>query len=158
MSYTATYISANSFSVPNDKREFFVATARVMVDCNGTLKYSSITSSSFADGITTVVLTQSVLTDPCGDCFVFPFFSGPTGNMPIHTHEDDDTGGSGVVGSPAQYEWNDTQIRFKNTDGSWGDWVELGGDAGSVWRVGNGTPSNGLGIDGDYYLDLGEVS
>ena len=158
MSYTATYISANSFSVPNDKREFFVATARTMVDCGGTLKYSSIVSSSFADNKTTVVLTQSVLTNPCGDCFVFPFFSGPTGNMPIHTHEDDNTGGSGVIGTPPTHELNEdaTQIRFRQSNGTWGDWVS--GPPGSVWRVGYGIPSNSLGVDGDYYLDLGEAS
>jgi hypothetical protein len=29
------------------------------------------------------------------------------------------------------------------------------GAAGAVWRTGSGVPSNGLGIDGDYYLDTG---
>ena len=136
MSYAATYISANSFSVPNDKRGFFMPTARAMIDCNGTLKYSSIASASFGSGITTVVLTQSVLTDPCGDCFVFPFFSGPEGNMPIHTHEDDDTGGDGVVGFPPAHEVseNGTQIRFRQSGGEWGNWLIVQG-LGFTYRL-----------------------
>lgn len=57
---------------------------------------------------------------------------------------------------------------YKKTAGSWGSTGNIKGPtgatggtgpagadgaAGSVWRDGTGTPSNGLGVNGDYYLD-----
>lgn len=33
-------------------------------------------------------------------------------------------------GSPPEYEWNQTSLRFKNPDGTWGKWVDLKGSSG----------------------------
>jgi len=35
-----------------------------------------------------------------------------------------------VKGSPPEYEWNQTSLRFKNPDGTWGKWVDLKGSSG----------------------------
>lgn len=156
--WTAVYISANSFKVATNVSAYFLPTERVVVDCDGTPVYSSILSVSYADNWTTVVLTESVLTDPCGVCNVGGITSGPTGNMPDHDHSATGKGGSGVIGAPAQYEWDGTQIRFKNPDGSWGEWVELGGVDGATWYTGTEEPSSGIGVDGDYYIIVEDIS
>lgn len=39
-------------------------------------------------------------------------------------------GPQGPVGAIPAHEWNGTQIRFQNPDGSWGPWVDLVGPAG----------------------------
>lgn len=45
---------------------------------------------------------------------------GPTGPQ----------GPQGGVGDVPEHEWNGTQIRFRNPDGSWGPWVNLQGPEG----------------------------
>jgi len=35
-----------------------------------------------------------------------------------------------IKGSPPEYEWNQTSLRFKNPDGTWGKWVDLKGSSG----------------------------
>lgn len=156
--WTAVYISANSFKVATNVSAYFLPTERVVVDCNGTLVYSSVYSVSYADGWTTVTLTESVLTDPCGVCNVGGVIAGDTGNLPDHDHSKTGQGGTGVIGSPAQYEWNGTQIRFKNTGGSWGEWVDIGGADGATWYTGIEEPSSELGVDGDYYMIVEDIS
>jgi hypothetical protein len=148
--YAATYIAANQFSVEDDKTNFFHLTEIIRIEDNGTYKYSSINDVDFGDGLTTVTITQSILVGPCGNVEPSGIWSGPTGNTPAHTHEDDNTGGSGIKGSPPLHEWNGTELRFKQTDGSWGDWTDLGG---AEWFTGyDDPPSDELGEDGDCYL------
>jgi hypothetical protein len=131
MEWDAIYVAANQFKILNDQRSWFVATERVQVDCDGTLIWSSIGTVSFDSTYTIVTITKSVLTDPCTTARVGGVYSGATGNLPPHTHEDDDTGGSGVVGSPPAHEWRNynTEIRFKDPYGEWGEWADLQGDS-----------------------------
>lgn len=130
--WAATYISANSFSVEGDQTAFFKPTERAIIDCDGTLKYSSIDTVDLDLGDTIIVLKKSILTDPCGDVMLGGIWVGASGNLPPHTHEDDDTGGPDVYGIP--------------------------GLDGTVWRFGEGVPSDSLGNDGDFYIDLEEPS
>lgn len=37
---------------------------------------------------------------------------------------------NGLDGKTPEHEWDDTQIRFQNPDGSWGEWVDLRGRPG----------------------------
>ena len=49
------------------------------------------------------------------------------------------------------YEWNGTDIRFKNPDGSWGDWVDLKGEPGQDGADGSSGgqgPAGPAGADG----------
>ena len=40
------------------------------------------------------------------------------------------TGPTGVQGDQPAFQWNGTQIRFENPDGTWGSWVDLQGPPG----------------------------
>lgn len=46
-------------------------------------------------------------------------------------------GAQGPVGPAPAHEWNGTQIRFQNPDGSWGQWINLQGGTGGT---GTGIP------------------
>jgi hypothetical protein len=139
MEWDTIYVAANQFKILNDQRAWFVATERVQVDCDGTLIWSSIDTVSFDSTYTIVTITKSVLTDPCTTARVGGVYSGATGNLPPHVHEDDDTGGSGVIGSPPAHELRNynTEIRFKNPDGSWGEWQSFGYSYKEEWTDGH---------------------
>jgi hypothetical protein len=51
-----TYISTTSFSVPNDRTKVYLAGANLRFLISGSYAYAPVASSSFAGGITTVVL------------------------------------------------------------------------------------------------------
>jgi hypothetical protein len=122
--FDATYISANSFSVPTDVRNYFLSNIAVTVECGGVWVFSYVESSSFGGGITTVTLKTSVLYAPCGNAElgIHPYMT------PFHSHDDStNSGGMGVVGAPPSHQWNGTQIRFIDSYGVWGSWVDLKG-------------------------------
>jgi hypothetical protein len=71
--------------------------------------------------------------------------------------EDGQDGQDGQVGQDGQdgesaisihHEWNGTSIRFQKTDGSWGDWVDLKGNAGEQGAVGSQGPQGATGPQG----------
>ena len=55
---------------------------------------------------------------------------------------------------------NDTGDVYKRSGGAYAVVANIkgaagvGGSAGTVWRYGSGAPSNGLGVNGDYYVDF----
>ena len=63
--FTATYISANQFSVPGDQRDIYQAGRRVKVGLAASTVYSAVSASTHGAGITTVTV-GSVLTNPIG--------------------------------------------------------------------------------------------
>jgi hypothetical protein len=81
---TATYSSGTTFTVPGDYTAQFVALAKVRVDLgSGTLKGSYVASSSYGGGNTTVILHDSILTNPIAGVWVtgarnglFPYGNG----------------------------------------------------------------------------------
>ena len=49
-------------------------------------------------------------------------------------------GPKGPAGKPPEHQWKGTKLRFKNPDGSWGEWIELKGkqgEAGDKGRAGS---------------------
>lgn len=63
-------------------------------------------------------------------------------------------GETGAKGNPPSHQWNSTELRFENTDGSWGDYVELKGDKGDPGiginlRGSVSTESDLTGVTGD---------
>lgn len=53
----------------------------------------------------------------------------------------------GQTGTSPEYEWSGTSIRFKNPDGSWGDYVDLAGPQGQK-STGFAGPTGPQGIQG----------
>jgi hypothetical protein len=124
-SFDATYISANSFSVPGDVRYYFLPNIAVTVECGGVWVFSYVESATYSTD-TTVVLKTSVLSAPCGNAEVgiHPYM------IPWHPHDEStNSGGDEVLGAPPSHEWNGTQIRFRYAYGEWGEWVDLVGPA-----------------------------
>lgn len=52
-------------------------------------------------------------------------------------------GDDGGDGQAPEYEWDGTSLRFRNPDGSWGEWVDLKGDPGRDGKDGQGGGSVG---------------
>ena len=66
-----TYASATNFTVPGDFTLQFVASAKVRVDLGAeVLKASYVASSSYTGGTTTVILHDSILTNPLAGVWV----------------------------------------------------------------------------------------
>lgn len=132
MSFTATYISANSFKIlSQDARVAFPVTSRAIVDCSGVWVASHILTSTYDGSDTTITLNANILSDPCGEVIPGGITVGATGNMPPHSHDDDDTGGDDVQGSPPAHIWIGTSISFDGPIG-YGPYVDLKGDAGTI--------------------------
>lgn len=49
-------------------------------------------------------------------------------------------GDNGDKGDRPRHEWDGTKIRFENSDGSWGKWVDLKGSGGGFSFFGGGSP------------------
>jgi len=83
----ATYSSGTTFTVPDDYTAQFVALAKVRVDLgSGTLKGSYVASSSYGGGFTTVILHDSILTNPISGVWVTAARNGlfPYGNGEVN--------------------------------------------------------------------------
>lgn len=139
--FTPTYVDVDQFSVPGDVTYYFPAGIRLKINCSGSVDHSSVESSSYGGGITTITLTQNILTDPVTAVWIPP--NHPDA-VAIHDHSDDDSGGTGVVGTQPDHEWSSTSIRFTNPSG-WGDWTDIQGPQGIQGETGEtgaaGTPA-----------------
>jgi len=63
---TPTYVSATSFTVPGDQTTTYVAARRIKASVTAGTSYSSISSSSFGAGVTTVNVTNDSTTLDAG--------------------------------------------------------------------------------------------
>lgn len=65
-------------------------------------------------------------------------------------------GERGPMGPMPKHEWKGTQLRFQQTEGRWGKWVDLQGKPGKTGSSGsvyvNSTPGGGSGNPGDFPL------
>jgi len=52
-------------------------------------------------------------------------------------------GTNGANGNPPAHEWSGTSLRFQNPDGTWGDWVNLGGGGSATSNMAQYTHSTG---------------
>ena len=50
---------------------------------------------------------------------------------------DGKNGKDGIGGEAPEHEWDDTKLRFKNPDGTWGEWTDLKGQPGAGGGVTN---------------------
>jgi hypothetical protein len=75
---TATYISATSFSVVGDQTAIFTAQRRVKATVSGGQSYSTISSSSFALGVTTVVVVNDSVVLDSGLSAIYYGFLDPS--------------------------------------------------------------------------------
>jgi len=62
--------------------------------------------------------------------------------------QDGQDGQDGESAISIHHEWNGTSIRFQKTDGSWGYWVDLKGNAGEQGAVGPQGPQGATGPQG----------
>lgn len=72
-----TYISGTSFSVSGDYRDIFTQYRRLYTNNTGGVIYSSVSSASYAAGVTTVVITNDSGTLDVGLNAVYYSFSDP---------------------------------------------------------------------------------
>lgn len=95
----ANYVDSITFTVLGDETSEFVKGRRIKADC-GTdgEKISEVTSSSYDSGSnkTTVNIDDGVLTSNLSEVFYAVVSPGSKGSLPLHTHDDDGQGGSGV--------------------------------------------------------------
>lgn len=54
--------------------------------------------------------------------------------------EKGDKGDTGSKGDKPKHQWDGTKIRFENSDGSWGQWVDLKGSGGGFSFFGGSSP------------------
>lgn len=100
MAITATYISSTSFSVTGDQTAIFTADRLVKLSCGvDGYVYGTILSSTYTT-LTTVVISESVITSNLETALVGMVQSGSTGSLPVHDHGPD-FGQGGVV--PCHY-------------------------------------------------------
>lgn len=94
MSYlSATFISADSFSVIDDYSTDWPAGTRIKADCGDDgIKFSNVLTAVFSGGVTTVTLKSSVLTSNISGV-QNSITSGDEGGLPEHSHSDMTDGG-----------------------------------------------------------------
>jgi hypothetical protein len=84
---TATYVSANSFTVVSDKTLEFVNGRRLRLDCQGDgIKFAGVVSSSYSSPNTTVIIDESTLTSNLSDVLYGVVSPGDIGSLPNHYH------------------------------------------------------------------------
>lgn len=130
--YTAVYEAANQFSIASQNLiDKFLASVKVKIYSGGEYKFVTVSSSEYSGGDTVVTIEESVLTNPCGNCFYSMVAAGSSGNLCDHDHSDGTEGGDDVIGAPPDHENTLTTIRFRKPDGTWGDTITLGSGGGS---------------------------
>jgi len=120
---TVTYADVNQFQISGNQLSYFHVTEIVRALCSGVSVYSSISSATYDGSDTTITTTQNILSDPITEVEIVGIWSGSNGNLPIHSHDDDLTGGSGVKGVNA-----------------------------SIFAAA-GAPGAGVGVVGDFYFN-----
>ena len=123
MSFAASYISANSFSVSGDQTQYFTVGNSVRVSQGDYFVFSHVFSVSLSGSNTIVVLRDATLNSNVE--LAYPgLLSGTYSALPMHNHTDDWTGGlisGGGGGSPGG---SDTSVQF-NDSGSFGGSSDL---------------------------------
>lgn len=100
MGLTATYSDADTFTVVGDRTADFVVNRKVRCDCGvDGYKYGIVSASSYGDPNTTVDLTADSdnLTANLTDADWSVVKPGTAGNIPLHSHADEDKGGGSLV-------------------------------------------------------------
>jgi hypothetical protein len=141
--FSATYSAADEFILSGaDYTYFFPANIMVKANCDGNIDWSPVESSEYTGGDTIVTLVSSILIDPVTSIWVSPVHPYA---IPLHNHTDGKSGGDDVVGSPPDHSWSGTSLRFEQSDGSWGDYVDIQGSQGEKGDTGDtgaaGTPA-----------------
>lgn len=104
----AIYISANSFSVIEDKTDELLENRRLKFDCGiDGLMYASVVSSGFST-VTTVVIDEDILTTNLEDVLYGVVKPGTQGNLPSHFHTDAEGDGGYISTSSTFLELTDT--------------------------------------------------
>jgi len=96
MAISATFVDADTFTVVGDKTANFVANRRIICDCGvDGYKYPVVLSSAWGDPNTTIELTadSDEITANLTSVEWSVVLAGATGNLPLHGHTDEDTGG-----------------------------------------------------------------
>lgn len=63
-----------------------------------------------------------------------------TPGIPVAIGPQGEQGEDGLIGPAPEHQWVDTQLQFQNSDGSWGDLVDLKGDQGEQGEQGETGP------------------
>ncbi len=98
MGLVATYVDADTFTVVGDRTADFVVNRKVRCDCGvDGYKYGVVSASAFG-ATTSVDLTANSdnLTANLTDVDWSVVKTGAAGNIPLHSHIDEDTGGTSV--------------------------------------------------------------
>ena len=82
----ASYISATQFSVSGDHTTEFIEGRRVRVLILGVYYYSNVVSSSYTAPVTTVVISESILTSNLTEVHYGIVNIGSQGSLPEHSH------------------------------------------------------------------------
>jgi len=104
MSLVATFVDLDTFTVVGDYTADFVVNRKVMCNCGvDGYKYCVVSASAYVDPNTTVDLTAD--SDDLTANLTLVDWSvvkpGATGNIPLHAHTDEDSGGDLSVGAGA---------------------------------------------------------
>lgn len=108
-----TYVASNQFKLTGDLRSQFPDTIRVRVYCGGLWKYSSVVSTIYGGGETTVTIDKTNLTNPTTSCEIGGATSGDSGSIPDHDHSSIGQGGSEVIGTPPSHTITGPRIYFE---------------------------------------------
>jgi len=153
----ATYISANSFSVPSDKTLEFVTGRRVKCDCGvDGIMYTDVVSATYS-AVTTVVIDENSLTSNLVTVLYGVVEPGPNGSLPNHDHSITE----GMGGEVSLLHLSDTPTTYSGTEdmylrstGSGTEWATISGGVDTFLDL-NDTPSTYSGTTGAMLVSNG---
>lgn len=154
----ASYVSSNSFKVLGNLTTEFNLGRRVRCQ-QGTdgIKYATVSGVSYSAGYTTVVIDESDLTSNLTEAHYGIVQAGQYGSMPVHNHQGNEGDGGYLPGFDTFIELLDTPTAY--VDGEYIRSTTTGIEFTAInedvvaWYHGEGAPSSGLGVEGDYYQD-----
>lgn len=120
MTIAATYISSTSFSVTGNQTALFTADrlARLYCGADG-YKYGTIVSSTYST-VTTVVISESVITANLESAQAGVVQSGTSGSLPVHSHSSSFGQGGSLSGYvPAGGPYYDNTITVAKSGGQY---------------------------------------
>lgn len=147
----ASYINTNSLLVSGDLTAEFLPGRRIKADCGvDGIKYSTISSSSYSNPSTTVIISEDVLTSNLTDVWYGIINIGDEGSLPDHAHD----GMEGHGGQISLNDLTDVNISFLELTGT--PTTYSGTEGLFAYSTGSGILFASVSGSGSFYFGEGE--